>query len=132
MNYDIKFPALVIGKSSINKINYPYLLGDKRMINQGYKNVLIVDTEGNCFDIEKVEQSGGINWLYSIKLIGLMVRLNPILKRAVFAISLDELKHKLIEIVNQNSKRFESLFPREMLVNEIRRCKSYNEIINIF
>jgi hypothetical protein len=132
MGYKINFPALVIDKSSIVRINYRFLVGDKRLIRQGYRDVLIVDSEGNCFDTKEVEQSGGLSLYYSIKLIGLMVKLNPVLKQPVFKISIEELKGKLIALVNKHPQKFSALLPKQTLIQEIKEANSYIAIINIF
>ena len=95
---EINFPALVVSESSIDKINYRYLVGDKRDISEAYKNVLIIDSLGNCFETERVEKNGGLSLFYSIKLVGLIVRIKPILKKLVYRISLVMLQDKLISI----------------------------------
>jgi hypothetical protein len=101
-------------------------------MSKGYKNVLIVDILGNCFDTERVVQSGGLSLFYSIKLVGLMVKINPVLKRPQFIISIDELKNKLIEIIKKYPKKYAALSDSKTLIYEIEKCNSYEEIVNIF
>jgi hypothetical protein len=132
MNYKINFPALVIGESSIDKINYRYLVGDKRYMSKGYKNVLIVDILGNCFDTERVVQSGGLSLFYSIKLIGVIVRIKPVLKKPVYTILINDLRNKLIAIIEKSPKKFSALSDSHTLINEIKKCNTCADIINLF
>ena len=128
----IRFPALVISKNSIDKLNYRYLVGDKRYIGTGFRNVLFIDSDGNCFDTETVVQDGGIDFLYSIKLVGLMVRVKPILNQPVYPIDLQNLKEKLASIVVHHPKRFSDLMDSRSLIREINQSKSMKELFDIF
>ncbi len=80
MNVRIVYPAIVIGVNTIDKINYRYLVADKRYLSTAFRNVRIVDYEGNLFDIPKVEKSGGLDLFYSVKLFGYIVKVKPFLK----------------------------------------------------
>ena len=132
MDKEICFPALVISDSKIDRINYRYLVCDKRYINLGYKNVLIIDSEGYCFDVQRVVQSGGISLWYSLKLIGLLVRVKPVLKKQIFVIPLTDFRDRLIEIVKRHPRNFSSLDTAEPLIERLKRSPTYLDIINIF
>jgi hypothetical protein len=132
MNLEIKFPALVISKSFIDKINYRYLVCDKRFISVGFKNVLIIDVLGNCFDTERVVQNGGLSLLYSIKLVGIIVRIKPVLKKPVYTIPLRDLQNILIAIIEDHPKKFSALGNSRELIIEIKSAATYNAIINLF
>ena len=132
MEIKIHFPALVISKNSIDKLNYRYLVGDKRYIGTGFRNVLFVDADGNCFDTKTVVQDGRIDFWYSLKLVGLIVRLKPILKQPVYPIDLQNLKEKLTSVVAQHPKRFSDMMDSKSLINEINQSKSMKELFDIF
>lgn len=95
MNINIVFPAIVIGSNSIDKINYRYLVADKRYLSTAFKNVKIVDHEGKLFDVIRVENDGGLDLFYSIKLIGHIVRVKPILRGQVKKIDVESLKKNI-------------------------------------
>jgi hypothetical protein len=128
----ICFPALVIGKSSIDKIKYRYLVADKRYIPKAFRNVLIVDVNGRCFDTDGVTQSGGLSLFYSIRLIGYIVKVDPVLRQPVFTIDLSVLKKKIIDIITHNPAKFYQLSDTASLVDSVARCKSFEDIIDLF
>lgn len=132
MNIEINFPALVIGKSSIDKINYKYLVSDKRYISQAYKDVKIVDSSGNCFNVERVKKIGGINLFYSLKLLGLMVRVEPVLKESAYKISVEGLKKILIDLIEKYPQKFTALSDSRSLIGDVQKSETYSRIMNLF
>lgn len=132
MNKQICFPALVIKGTEINKISYKYLISDKRYLNIAYKDVLIVDQLGNCFELSGVKQTGGISLIYSIKLIGFIVKVEPILKKTIYQISLDEFRTKIIDILENSSNKFSNFGGKEWLINQVKKANSYEQIIQVF
>lgn len=132
MSDKINFPALVISASSIDKLTYRYLVGDKRLLSRGFRNVQIVDILGNCHDTERVVQSGGLSLFYSIKLVGYMVKVSPILKQPVYKISIPDLRNKLITIVRSYPKKFSALRDKVSLIEQLENSMTYSELINSF
>lgn len=132
MKEKINFPALVIGKSKIDKVNYSYLVADKRYVSIAFKDVLIVDVQGNCFDTEKVVQDGGFDFFYSIRLIGCIVRVKPILKQPVYKINIQELKNRMVHIIKLYPSNFFQISDTASLVDQVNSSVTFNELINLF
>jgi hypothetical protein len=132
MNNNISFPAIVINRATIDKINYKHLVCDKRILNSAFRHVLIVDSLGKCFDIEKVIQSGGINLFYSLRLIGIMVKVEPVLNKPVYEIAIEELKNILIEIIRRNPANFLALNSPDTLIAKLKSCSSFKEVVDVF
>ncbi len=92
----MKFPILVIDKkNNLIVLDYKFLMGDVRLINQAFCNVEIVDSIGNLYKIKNVIKGSRINLIESIKKVGLMVRLKPILENDVEQITLIQLQDKI-------------------------------------
>ena len=132
MDASISPPALVIGGSSIDKIRYRYLVADKRLISQAFRNVRIVDSKRQCLDIERVIQAGGLDLLYSLKVVGYMVRVDPILKRPVFRMDLEELKGVILTLVEREPYPFNALMCKEDLKQEVCNAESLERLIAVF
>jgi len=132
MDKQIHFPALVITDNSIDKLNYRYLVGDKRYVSKGFRDVLFVDSKGNCFDVERVTQVGGFSLYYSIKLVGYMVRIGPILKQPVYDIDLQGLKEMLTEIIKKHPKRFAAMYDGTSLTRKVNQAETIPELIDMF
>lgn len=132
MNDIIHFPALVIGKSSVDTINYRYLVADKRFLDFAFKDVLIIDNDGQCFDVKEVVQAGKVDWFYSIKLIGLIIPVKPILAGPVKKISLSDLKNLIALAIKKNPQRFSSISDSNILISEVMECLTYTEIMKLF
>jgi hypothetical protein len=132
MERSIQFPALIIGKGSIDRLGYKYLVGDKRLVNTGFRDVLIVDSTGCCFDVERVVQTGGVSLYYSIRLVGYMVKIGPVLKQPVYDIALERLQEMLIEIIKKHPRTFRNLLPSKMLVEEVKKAGSIRQLIDLF
>lgn len=126
------FPALVIGAKSVDKINYRYLVADKRYLSTAFRNVRIVDYDGKIFDVEKVQQDGGVDLFYSVKLVGYIVKVKPILQKPVEEIDLNNLKAMLIKIVKENPRQFSALLDSPILIREIESKTSISQIIDIW
>lgn len=132
MKEKINFPILVLSKDFVVKLNYKYLVSDKRFISTGFKKVLIIDSQGKCYDVQKVEQDGGLDIYYSIALFGYIVPVKPVLSQPVYNIELKEFKDKIIEIVDRHPYKFSSICDSETLIQEINHCNTFSELINLF
>jgi hypothetical protein len=132
MDKSIQFPALVISKASIDRLGYKYLVGDKRLLKTGFKDVLIVDSAGSCFDVERVVQTGGLSLYYSITLVGYMVRIGPVLKQPVYDVNVEQLREMLIGIIKDHPTMFRKLLPSKMLIEEVKKAQSVRQLIDLF
>lgn len=132
MQKKITFPALVIGRLSVDKINYRYLVCDKRLIYKAFKDVLIIDSLGNVFDTLGIRKIGGVSFFYSAKLLGLIVKVEPILKRPVYEITSEDLKKILISLVDKSPKEFLNWPDQDALKKQINMSGSYQEIMSLF
>lgn len=129
----MKFPILVFDrKLDLIVLNYKFLMGDVRFVNQAFRNVEVVDSTGNLYKIKGVIKDSGINLIESIKKIGLMVRLKPILKEDVKKISLVEFQDKIFKYVSSNPQKWQHLDNMENLKGIIYSTKSHEELIRIF
>ncbi len=129
----MKFPILVIDKkNNLIVLDYKFLMGDVRLINQAFCNVEIVDSIGNLYKIKNVIKGSRINLIESIKKVGLMVRLKPILENDVEQITLIQLQDKIFEYVSSNPKKWEYLDNIKNLKKIIYSTKNYEELIRIF
>jgi hypothetical protein len=131
MNSAISFPALVIGKS-IDRINYHYLVADRRMIHLAYRDVLLIDQEGNCFEMEGIRQEGGLSIYYSIVLVGKMVRVAPVIKKAIYHLPLDLVKDLLISWIQTHPNRLSAIADDQDIINDIHVSRTYLELIKSF
>ena len=132
IKHKISFPALVINKSKIDKIKYKYLVCDKRFIEVAFRQVLIIDALGKCFEVERIVQSGGVSIFYSLKLIGIIVKVEPILNKPVYEISLEKLKDILINIIDKSPSNVLALDSPERLRKKLRLCSTILDTINVF
>lgn len=132
MDKSIQFPALVISKGSVDRLGYKYLVGDKRLLNTGFKDVLIIDSSGSCFDVERVVQTGGLSLYYSITLVGYMVRIGPVLKQPVYAINVEQLQEMLIGVIKSHPRMFSNLLPSKTLIEEVKKAESIRQLIDLF
>ena len=132
MDNKIKFPALVISKNNVDKLNYTSLVANKAYVSKAFKDVLIVDFEGKCFETIEIKQSGGISILDSIKLFTKVVKVTPVLSKDVYFIDLNLLKDKLISVIWSNPKGFSNLDNIESLIANIQNCKRIEDVFKIF
>ncbi len=132
MGIEIKFPALVIGKKSIDRINYRHFAGNKNFINIGYMDVVIVDSVGNFFYVIGTRQIGGVSLIDSILNFSWLVKMEPILKEPVKTIELDKLKNITIDVVENNHKFFADLDDTKSIIKKIKKSNSHLELINVF
>ncbi|MBD3906402.1 hypothetical protein NAL32_20970 [Chryseobacterium sp. Ch-15] len=129
----MKFPILVFDRGiDLIVLDYKFLMGDVRLINQSFRNVEVVDSLGNLYKIKNVIKDSGINLIESIKKVGLMVRLKPVLEEGVTHISLIELQNKIVNYVSANPKKWEHLDNIQNLKETIYFAKNYEELIRIF
>ncbi|MBA5246529.1 hypothetical protein H1R16_10425 [Marnyiella aurantia] len=133
MKKNMKFPILVFDRGiDLIVLDYKFLMGDVRLINQAFRNVEVVDSLGNLYKIKNVIKDSGINLIESIKKVGLMVRLKPILEEDVTQINLIELQNKIVNYVSANPKKLKHLDDIQNLKETIYSTKNYEELIRIF
>lgn len=131
----MNFPILVFDRGiDLIVLDYKFLMGDIRLVDQAFRNVEVVDSSGNLYKIKKVIKDSGINLVESIKKVGLMVRLKPILEQDVKQISLVQLKDKIFEYVSANPKKWKDLDldNSQNLKEAIYSAGSYEELIKYF
>ena len=128
----MKFPALVISTDNIDLIRYRYFVADIRYINVGYKDVMIVDLNGDLYLVDGVKKSGGVSVWDSIKNMGWLVKIEPILKKPVKKIKLDELKEIVSNIIKRYPKKFSNLSDKSSLLGFIDKSKTIKELIEVF
>jgi hypothetical protein len=85
----MNFPIAVFEKNdeALHFLNYKVLIGDKRL-STGYINVEIIDSKGCLYKVLSVKKDSKIRILDSIKHVGLMVELYPVLKEREYQIEL--------------------------------------------
>ena len=113
-------------------LDYPFLMGDKRLFKKAFKNVNVIDSKGLLYKVNRVEQMGGILPWYSIKFMGLMVRLNPICEKEPSQISLGELKSRVSNHVEQNKRFWSPLNDGRGLKTMIKEALTFEELIKMF
>ena len=130
MNTEITFPALCIGNTSIDRLNYQYLVSGKKFMHVAYKNVSIIDTQGNCFEMEGVEHCGGISIIDSIQNFGTLFKVKPKLKIPVHFINVIDFRNKIAETLKRNPKMLLNMQIAE--IRDLGNYHTYIDLINLF
>ena len=111
----------------------PYLMCDKRLLkNSIFKDAEIVDTLGVLHFFEDIEPISGILIGQSIKRIGLMVKIQPIIKKNPENITLDVLKERIKKNVVKNKQQWSGLNDGRGVVTMIDETQSFEELILLF
>jgi len=139
-NNDIKFPVLLFEKndSKMFGLNYKYLMGDIRFFNKktgdysAFKNIEIIDSSGKLFFIKEVKKVNGIKLWDSLKMMGLMIRLEPIMNNKAELISLEEVKKRIMRYVKKHSKAWLELDTISGIQKMVDNAKTHKELILIF
>jgi len=130
----MKFPIIVFEKDDkiMYALDYPFLMGDKRFIDVGFKKVTMIDSHGNVFNVDGVLQDSGLLLWQSIKLAGLIVKLKPIIKGDVGKIRLETLKERVMRHVKSNSANWSSIDAPNRIERRVEKAKNFEELIRIF
>lgn len=128
------FPVIVFERSDkkIFSLDYKFLMGDMRFVDVAFKNVEVVDSAGKVFKLTGVSKASGLRLLESIKLVGLIVKLIPIIEGDVKDISLSELQDRIFTHVSTNAKHWLVLDTLEGMKERIYSSKNFEELIKIF
>ncbi len=137
---DIKFPVLLFEKndSKMFGLNYKYLMGDIRFFNKktgdysAFKNVEIIDSSGKLYFIKEVKKISGIKLWNSLKMMGLMIRLEPVMHKKTEFVSLEEAKIRIMQHVEKHSKIWLNLDTTNGIQKMIDNAKTHKELILIF
>jgi hypothetical protein len=128
----IKFPALVLQKHGVDKINYKHFVGNPNYEKVGYKDVTIIDSSGNLFLVNGTRRVGRISIIDSIRNFDWLVKIEPILTEPVKKISLSDFKSILLEKVAANPKLLFRINSNEPIELIIQNSSCFEDLINVF
>lgn len=131
---DLVFPIILFEKndSKMFSLNYKFLMGDIRHKGIGFKKVDIIDSTGRLIHVKDVEQVSGLKLWESIKLVGLIVKLNPIVEGEVSYITLNELKNRVLQHLSRHVSDWSYLGPPSEIEQSVERASSFKDLIMVF
>jgi hypothetical protein len=133
MHTIIKLPVLHIQDEFVSRTDGRHFSGGKVTDGSiGYVNSILIDCEGNCFEVERVISGNRISIWDSIKQFQLMYHLTPVLRRDPYKIPLQELKEMLIILVKKHPRKYRSFLPVSMIVEDIGKMTTYEELVRYF
>lgn len=134
MTTELKFPIIIFEKDDrkMYALDYKFLMGDIRYIDVAFKNVEVIDSKGSLYKLKGVKKASGIKILESLKLVGLIVKLEPLIDGEVGSVSLSFLKERALKQVSSNSKYWLSIDTVEGMKARIDSAESFEELIRIF
>ncbi len=137
---EMKFPIIFFEKndSKMFSLDYKYFVGDIRFYNKeskeysAFRNIEVIDSNGNLFYIKKMKKISGITLWDSIIKVGLMIKLAPILEKPTSTCTLKDLKTRVLSYIENHPKRYIAIDTNEGLKGMINEAKTFRELILIF
>lgn len=129
----MKYPLLILKKGDDNIYAIKKMFG---IVSVGgekfYKNIIVIDTEGNLFEVSDVEIKGSAHFKYSIMYFQKMLKLNISFSKKIRKIELDEFKEMLKEKILKKPNKWLYMGTIESICKNIDRKNDFKGLISMF
>jgi hypothetical protein len=129
----MKRPILIFKKNDKNIYAIDSMFG---IVSKGgesfYKNTTIIDSEGNLFEVIKIEVQGRASLKHCIMYFQKLLELKLTFSSNKKTIGLTELKNMIISKISKNPKKWLSMGTVEGISEHVNKSKSFSELISMF
>jgi hypothetical protein len=137
MNIELKYPIIAFAKKNIihfARNNDDLTICSRRGLKNGfYDGLVIVDSDGNKFEIDKAQKIGTSGFFFGINLIyGQKLKLKLIFSNKVEKMSIEEFKESINRVFRNNEYFWNSDGELNYKKSYIKDSNSFSEIIEYF
>jgi hypothetical protein len=137
MNIELKYPIIAFAKKNIihfARNNDDLTICSRRGLKNGfYDGLVIVDSDGNKFEIDKAQKIGTSGFFFGINLIyGQKLKLKLIFSNKVEKMSSEEFKESINRVFRNNEYFWNSDGELNYKKSYIKDSNSFSEIIEYF
>ncbi|MFC0182990.1 hypothetical protein [Pseudarcicella hirudinis] len=131
----MKEPIILFTEKDKKMISMNTFIADKRILSaksEWNSNIQVIDSEGQQYFIQSLEQDSNLLLWESIKSVGLMVKVKPIFSQEPKPVTFEELKIRIKAHVSKNKRLWLPLDDGRGLDKMIDETNTFEELIRMF
>lgn len=129
----MKYPLLILKKGDDNIYALKKMFGIVSVGGENfYKNITVIDSDGNRFEVVKVEIEGVAKFKYCLMYFQKMLNLNITFKQDIGRIELNELKEMLKDKISKKPKKWLNIGTVNRIHDFIDKKENFKELISMF